>query len=164
MYTTYLPQNTASFLRMKANLFSFIFCYFHSLPTTFLSPPLCSLQPSFPRGSPHHFSPDGSLCRAYSTCGLGYSTSQPLWQLLCWYLADWGFSAFFPETDYRAEALFHTSSHCPYFILIHTVKMAFNKYWLNKYLFNRPNNLAKDIWNKTTSHLGNTITCKAGSF
>ena len=56
----------------------------------------------------------------------------------------------------------------PYFILFHTVialsKMAFDKYSLNKYLFNRPNNLAKDIWNKTASHLGNTITCKAGSF
>lgn len=159
MYTTYLPQKTASFLRMRANLFSFIFCYFHSLPTTFLSPPLCSLQPSFPRGSPHHFSPDDPFAEPTAPVALATQPRSPC-DICC--VGTWLTGAF------QLLSLKQTIGQRPYFILLHTVialsKMAFDKYWLNKYSFNRPNNLAKDIWNKTASYLGNTITCKAGSF
>lgn len=155
MYTTYLSQRMVSFLRMRENLFPLFLATFtlyllcsclhpsaHLSPASLQALPTASAQTG-PSAEPTE--PVVSATQPHSPCDI-YCVST--WQTVSFQLLS------LKQTIEQRLILYF------FYTVIALSKMAFDKHSLNKYLFNRPNNLAKDIWNKCASHLDNTIVAK----
>lgn len=112
-YTTYLPQKTAAFLRMRANLSPSFF----TASTICL---LCSRFHLFAHLSPPHRSPlyysgqTERLCGVHTTYGLSFSTTQPLY-ICCastWLTVSFQL-LFLRQIIGQSPYVCYTSLHCP---------------------------------------------------
>lgn len=144
MYPTYVSQKTAPFLRMEANSFFLRFSWFPLCTSYVLAYTSLLSSALLQEGPPHHFSPNWSPLQDPQHLWSQLSHTAPVTPAVLVGTWRWCLFRFLSWNRLSGRCLFF----CFFTLPMVLIKMAFNRYLLNKYSFNKPNILANDIWNK----------------